>query len=150
MRRTDKISTFLTISCVILCSAIKICILVSGALLSGFKSRHLTKTNWYRYLPITHFRQRWHIQRTNITLKPASKILWKTSVSYSYRFQCGSGSSSLGQCGSGSKSRILMTKNCKKIYNWKRFIVFIIKNCNLLIPRPPYRTFKLKEKPSSP
>ncbi len=47
MRKTNKISTFLAISCVILCSEIKICILVSGALLSGFKSRHLTKTTWY-------------------------------------------------------------------------------------------------------
>jgi hypothetical protein len=25
--------------------------------------------------------------------------------------------------------------------------IFLIKNCNLLIPRPPYRTPKLQEKP---
>jgi hypothetical protein len=39
--------------------------------------------------------------------------------------------------------------------NWKKFTaeickyVFLIKNCNLLIPRPPYRTLMLQEKPST-
>jgi hypothetical protein len=27
--------------------------------------------------------------------------------------------------------------------------IFLIKNCNLAIPRPPYRTHKLQEKPSA-
>jgi hypothetical protein len=40
-----------------------------------------------------------------------------------------------------------MTKNVKKIYSGKNFL-FQIKNCNLLIPRPPQRTSKLQEKPS--
>ncbi len=38
-----------------------------------------------------------------------------------------------------------------KIYSWKKFdIFFYIKNCNLLIPRPPKRTSKLQGKPLSP
>ncbi len=36
----------------------------------------------------------------------------------------------------------------KKIYSGKIYI-FLIKNCNLLIPRPPQRTPKLQEKPSA-
>ncbi len=38
--------------------------------------------------------------------------------------------------------------------NWKKYTaekinIFLIKNCNLLIPRPPYRTSNLQEKFSS-
>jgi hypothetical protein len=36
----------------------------------------------------------------------------------------------------------------EKIYSWKFNFYFVIKNCNLLIPRPP-RTPKLQEKPSA-
>ncbi len=37
-----------------------------------------------------------------------------------------------------------------KIYSWKKIYIFWPKkNCNLLIPRPPQRTFKLQEKTSS-
>jgi hypothetical protein len=49
-------------------------------------------------------------------------------------YQCGYGSSIFYQCGSGSRFRILMTKN------WKNFQLnknYMIKNCNILIPRPP-------------
>ncbi len=35
------------------------------------------------------------------------------------------------------------------IYSWNNFDIFLIKNCNLLISRPPYRTSKQKEKPSA-
>ncbi len=35
-----------------------------------------------------------------------------------------------------SRIQGLMTKNWKKIYSWKK-LHFLIKNCNLLIPRPP-------------
>jgi hypothetical protein len=34
-------------------------------------------------------------------------------------------------------------KNC----SWKFFNTFLINNCNLLFPRPPYRTNKRQEKP---
>ncbi len=37
----------------------------------------------------------------------------------------------------GSGSRVLMIKNWRKIYSWqKKFNIFLIKNCNLPIPRP--------------
>jgi hypothetical protein len=41
-------------------------------------------------------------------------------------------------CGSGSSSgyRVLMTKNWKKFKAEKNVYIFLIKNCNLLIPRP--------------
>jgi hypothetical protein len=59
-----------------------------------------------------------------------------SSVADPHWFQCGSGSSVLGQCGSeygsGSRSRVLMTKFTDEKQN-----IFLIKNCNLLIPRPP-------------
>jgi hypothetical protein len=42
-----------------------------------------------------------------------------------------------------------MTENWKKFTAAKSFFyIFLIKNCNLLLPRPPYRTSKLQEKPS--
>jgi hypothetical protein len=37
----------------------------------------------------------------------------------------------------------------KKITAEKIFDIFLIKNCNLLIPRPPQDTSKLEEKPSA-
>jgi hypothetical protein len=37
----------------------------------------------------------------------------------------------------------------KKNYSWKKLTFFWIKNYNLPIPRPPYRTFKLQKKPSA-
>jgi hypothetical protein len=37
----------------------------------------------------------------------------------------------------------------KKICSWKLISIFLIKNCNLLIPRPPERTPKLQEMPSA-
>jgi hypothetical protein len=52
--------------------------------------------------------------------------------------------------GSGSGSRILMAKKCEKKIQLKFFsFLFLIKSCNLLIPRPPWRTSKLQEKPSA-
>jgi hypothetical protein len=45
-----------------------------------------------------------------------------------------------------------MTKNLKKIYLVqleKNLYIFLIKNCHLLIPRPPERTSKLQEKASA-
>ncbi len=36
----------------------------------------------------------------------------------------------------------------EKIYSWKKWI-FFDKNFNLVIPRSPYRTHKLQEKPSA-
>ncbi len=37
----------------------------------------------------------------------------------------------------------------ENIYSWKFILIFLIKSCNLLIPRPPKRTPKLQEKPSA-
>jgi hypothetical protein len=56
--------------------------------------------------------------------------------------------------GSGTVSRYVSTfkdteKKLKKKYRGKKVYIFLIKNCNLLIPRPPYRIFKLHEKPSA-
>jgi len=48
---------------------------------------------------------------------------------------------------SGSGSRVLMTKTWKK--QLKNIFFFIIKICNLLIPKPPKWTSKLQEKPSA-
>jgi hypothetical protein len=49
-----------------------------------------------------------------------------------------------------SESRVLMTKKIEKNLQLKKnFVIFLIKNCNLLIPRPRKRTSKLKEKPSA-
>jgi hypothetical protein len=42
-----------------------------------------------------------------------------------------------------------MTKYWKKFTTEIKFYIFLIKNCNLLIPRPPKRTSKLLEKSSS-
>jgi hypothetical protein len=42
-----------------------------------------------------------------------------------------------------------MIKNLKKFTAGKLFYIILIKNCNLLIPRPPYRPHKLQEKPSA-
>jgi hypothetical protein len=41
-----------------------------------------------------------------------------------------------------------MTKNGKELEIFF-FLIFLIKNCNLLIPRPPSRTSKVQEKPSA-
>ncbi len=41
-----------------------------------------------------------------------------------------------------------MTKNLKE-FTAKKSLYFLIKNCNLLIPRPPLRTLKLQKKSSS-
>jgi hypothetical protein len=81
-----------------------------------------------------------------------------SSVSNPHWFQCGfvygSGTSILSQCwsgcgsGSGSRSRVFMSKFWKN-YSWKRNSCFLIKNCNLLIPRPPYRTSKPQKRISS-
>ncbi len=47
-----------------------------------------------------------------------------------------------------SGSRVLVTKEWEKICSWiKKLIFFYIKNCNLPIPRSPYRTSKLQKKP---
>ncbi len=46
-----------------------------------------------------------------------------------------------------SGSRVLMTKNWNKFTTLKK--CEFLSNCNLLIPRPPLRTFKLQEKPSA-
>jgi hypothetical protein len=70
-----------------------------------------------------------------------------TSVSDQFWFRCGR------RCGSGSRSRsryiqgfddLKLGKKLQLKRNW----TFLIKNCNLHIPRPPYRTFKLQKKPS--
>jgi hypothetical protein len=37
----------------------------------------------------------------------------------------------------------------EKIYSWNKIYIFLIKNCNLFIPRPPKRTSNLQEKSSS-
>jgi hypothetical protein len=37
----------------------------------------------------------------------------------------------------------------KKNYSWKFNFYFLDQNCNLFIPKPPYRTPKLQEKPSA-
>jgi hypothetical protein len=42
-----------------------------------------------------------------------------------------------------------MTKNKIKNYSCKKMNVFLVKNCNLHITRPPYRTSKPLEKPSA-
>ncbi len=42
----------------------------------------------------------------------------------------------------------LWQKKIKKFITGKNFYIFLIKNCNLLIPRPPQRKSKLQEKPS--
>ncbi len=64
----------------------------------------------------------------------------KFSVADPHWFQCRSGSSIFCQCGSGSgsRSKVLMTKNWKKFRAEIKFKYFLIKNCNLHIPRPPY------------
>jgi hypothetical protein len=71
-------------------------------------------------------------------------------LGYGRRQKTGCGSA-LIYCGSGSRSgsRVLMTKNLKELQLEKLLYIFVIKNCNLLIPRPPYRTPKLQEKPSA-
>ncbi len=40
-------------------------------------------------------------------------------------------------------------QNKLRIYSWKKIIFLKIKNCHLLIPRPPRMTSKLHEKPSA-
>jgi hypothetical protein len=50
----------------------------------------------------------------------------KSSVLDPHCFQCGSGSSSLGQCGSETLKNLQLKKN----------LYFFMKNCNLIIPRP--------------
>jgi hypothetical protein len=42
-----------------------------------------------------------------------------------------------------------MINNLKKFTAGKLFCIILINNCNLLIPRPPYRPHKLQEKPSA-
>jgi hypothetical protein len=42
-----------------------------------------------------------------------------------------------------------MATNKQKITAKKIFYIVLIKNCNLLIPRPPERTSRLQEKPSA-
>jgi hypothetical protein len=42
-----------------------------------------------------------------------------------------------------------MTKNWKRFTAGKKIDIFLIKICNLLIPRPPQRTSKLQEKPAA-
>jgi hypothetical protein len=45
---------------------------------------------------------------------------------------------------------VLMIKIKKRNKADKKFVVFDQKNCNLLIPRPSWRTLKLHEKSSAP
>ncbi len=60
----------------------------------------------------------------------------------------GSGSSILGECGSGSRSRVLMTKNWKKL-TAEKTIFFWSKIAICLSLGLPKRTYKLHEKPSA-
>ncbi len=48
-----------------------------------------------------------------------------------------------------SGSRALMTKNLKQITAEKKLNFFLIKNCNLPIPRPLWSMSKLQKKPAS-
>ena len=75
----------------------------------------------------------------NLWPKHLFRIGWVIQNTRSWFYQC-SGS---GFNESGSGSRVLMTKTAEF------FFLFLIKNCNFLIPRPPYRTSKLQEKPSA-
>jgi hypothetical protein len=50
---------------------------------------------------------------------------------------------------SGSGCRVWWPKIEKKLMAGNLIYIFLIKNCNLLIPRPPLRTLKLQEKPSA-
>ncbi len=43
-------------------------------------------------------------------------------------------------------SRVLMTKNWKKCTSEKKFVISLMKNCNLVIPKTPKRTSKLQQK----
>jgi hypothetical protein len=60
--------------------------------------------------------------------------------------QCCSGFSISSESGSGSGSKVLIPKKWRK-YSWKKIYLFLIKNCNLIVSRPPWRTSKLQEKP---
>jgi hypothetical protein len=89
---------------------------------------------------------------TSPTPRPTSRCCCKkvlrsvflfSSVVDPHWFQCGSG------FGSRSRCRVLMTKNWKKCKAGKKIYIFLIKNCSLLILRPPYRTSNLKKKSSS-
>ncbi len=81
-------------------------------------------------------------------------FLWRISTHQCFGSGFWSFSSILAEYRSGSWSRTgsgtwgFMTKNWKKL-QMKKCNIFLIKNCNLLIPWPPQRTSKLQEKPSA-
>ncbi len=70
---------------------------------------------------------------------------WLWSVFRTGLIDSGSGSNILGWIPIPG-SRVFMTENLDKFTAGKFLLyIFWIKNCNLLIPRPPYRTSKLQE-----
>ncbi len=113
----------------------------SFALVPAGKSRHDGAVKHILQVLLSQ-RAALHIQLTTCTAVK-SFILFTYFPVFRIRiwFQCGSGCgsglSNLGQYGSGSRSRsrVLTTKNWKN-NSWKK-LYFLMKNCNLVISRPP-------------
>ncbi len=74
---------------------------------------------------------------SQIILKSVCIIRWTSFSNATYNLGSGSNTFSNSGSGSSSRSKVWMTKNWKKLQLEIFLDFFFIKNCNLLIPRPP-------------
>jgi len=105
--------------------------------------------NHDKHLLFSDFFTLWIERNTWITTSLISLTPQSFPTVFSSCYQCfesefiesGSGSSILGwiliRIRIQSGSRVSMTKNLKKLQLKKKFDIFFLKNCNLLIPRSP-------------